>query len=62
MISSNAVKRSDNCGTVETLPKPTLTGNKFNGWTDENDNNLYAGGTKFTVSSKNRTFTARWTA
>lgn len=62
LISSNAVKRSDNCGTVETLPKPTLTGYKFNGWTDENDNKLYAGGTKFTVCSKNRTFTASWTA
>ena len=62
LISSNAVKRSDNCGTVETLPKPTLTGYKFNGWTDENDNKLYAGGTEFTMCSKNRTFTASWTA
>ena len=62
LISSNAVKRDDNCGTVETLPKPTLTGYKFNGWTDENDNKLYAGGTKITVCGKHRTFTASWTA
>ena len=59
LISSNAVKRSDNCGTVETLPKPTLTGYKFNGWKE--GTNVYAGGTKITVCGKHRTFEAQWT-
>ena len=46
-------------GTTYTMPSPSLSGYKFNGWKE--GTNVYAAGSKYSLCTKDRTFEAQWT-